>query len=147
MHRATKMCGIVSKQCLITYICIYILHRDISSTVNVTHSKAFVIISVTSMLCRPQTTGWNYPNVSARITHALLRDLVCILPQIICMLPIVAPFFFPQLYLSLSDLLSAHVILIRIEKKKSRVLFSSLELNYPQVQGKIEGKIIEFSRD
>lgn len=63
------------------------------------------------------------------------------------MLPIVAPFFFPQLYLSLSDLLSARVILIRIEKKKSRVLFSSLELNYPQVQGKIEDKIIEFSRD
>lgn len=48
--------------------------------------------------------------------------------------------------LSLSDLLLV-LFLIRIEKKKSRVLFSSLELNYPQVQGKIEDKIIEFSRD
>lgn len=68
----------------------YVLHRDISFTVNVTHSKAFVIISVTSMLCRPQTTGWNYPNVSARITRALLHNLVCITPWIICTAAIAA---------------------------------------------------------
>ena len=73
--------------------CIYVLHAGISWTVNVTHSKAFVIISVTSMHRRPQTTGWNYPNVSARITHALLYNLVCITPWIICTVTIVASSF------------------------------------------------------
>lgn len=74
------MYGTVSKQCLITLYAYTFCIAISVPLVNVTHSKAFVIISVTSMLCRPQTTGWNYPNVSARITHALLHDLVCIVP-------------------------------------------------------------------
>lgn len=94
IHCTMKMYGLLLSLTMFSNtIRIYVLHGDISSAVNVIHSKAFVVISVTSMLCRPQTTASNYPNVSARITHALLRNLVCITSWIICTVTMIASSF------------------------------------------------------
>lgn len=106
---------------------IHVLHCVISSTVNVTHSKAFVIISVTNTLLPSANRRMELSEcLSQNYICALLCNCVCITSWFICR--VVSPPFciYNNVYLSVICRGSSLIVWHRREIKMAQIFILSL---------------------